>query len=216
MHNYSDKVGIELSSDTPGSIRYPLMEDFLTLQGEGTWTGTSAYFIRLGGCDVGCHWCDVKESWDTGKHPLVSVDEIVSRVKNTNAKRVVITGGEPFFHDLNPLTSALKQSGLIVHCETAGVYPVTGEWDWICFSPKKFKAPLPEWYTICDELKVIVYNKHDLEWAMEQATKCTAETQLFLQPEWSKQDFLPEIVTFIKDHPEWRLSLQTHKFLGIP
>ena len=177
------------------------MEQFYTLQGEGYYQGQAAYFVRLGGCDVGCVWCDVKESWEEEKHPLQKVQDLVSNIKRTNAKIVVVTGGEPLLHDLNELTGQLKKEGLRTHLETSGSSPLTGRWDWITLSPKKFKAPLPEVIPYANELKVIVFNKSDFEWAEEYATKVSAGCKLYLQPEWSKAAAVtPLIIDYIKAH----------------
>lgn len=195
----------------------PVMESFLTVQGEGFHTGTAAYFIRLGGCDVGCVWCDVKDSWDAGAHPYRSVQLIADEAREQEVPVVVITGGEPLMYDLSELTSSLHQSGLKTHIETSGAHPLSGQWDWICFSPKKFKEPKPEFYQKSQELKVIIYHKSDFAWAERHAEKCTASMQLFLQPEWSKKDqMMPLIVDYVKKNPKWRISLQTHKYLDIP
>jgi len=194
----------------------PLMEDFYTIQGEGFHTGTAAYFVRLGGCDVGCHWCDVKESWNADLHPPTSVPDIVSKVSGI-AKTVVVTGGEPLMWDMTALTSAIRQAGMRAHIETSGAYPVTGEWDWFCLSPKKTKLPVDDAYAKADELKVIIYNRHDLVFAEEQASRVNKKAVLFLQPEWSKKDQVTEmIIEYVKANPKWRISLQTHKFLNIP
>lgn len=194
----------------------PLMEDFYTIQGEGFHTGTAAYFVRLGGCDVGCHWCDVKESWNANLHPPTSVPDIVSKVSGI-AKTVVVTGGEPLMWDMTALTSAIRQTGMRAHIETSGAYPVTGEWDWFCLSPKKTKLPVDDAYAKADELKVIIYNRHDLVFAEEQASRVNKNAVLFLQPEWSKKDQVTEmIIEYVKANPKWRISLQTHKFLNIP
>lgn len=193
------------------------MEQFYTLQGEGYYQGQAAYFVRLGGCDVGCVWCDVKESWEEEKHPLQKVQDLVSNIKRTNAKIVVVTGGEPLLHDLNELTGQLKKEGLRTHLETSGSSPLTGRWDWITLSPKKFKAPLPEVIPYANELKVIVFNKSDFEWAEEYATKVSAGCKLYLQPEWSKAAVVtPLIIDYIKAHPQWQLSLQIHKYINVP
>jgi len=195
----------------------PLMEAFYTIQGEGAFTGTAAYFIRLGGCDVGCHWCDVKESWEAGKHPNTPIDGIINPAGSAGEKVVVITGGEPLMYDLTLLTNALKERNLRTHIETSGAYPISGRWDWICFSPKKFKEPLDEFYAASHELKVVIFNKSDFAWAETHARKMNAEAQLFLQPEWSKSnEMTPLIVEYVKQNPHWRISLQTHKFLDIP
>lgn len=195
----------------------PLMEDFYTIQGEGFYQGHAAYFIRLGGCDVGCVWCDVKESWDADAHPLVSVDEMVQRAKQSGTKLVVITGGEPAMYDLSLLTKSLQQAGLQTNIETSGVYPLTGTWNWICFSPKKFKAPDPSIFKQANELKVIVYNKSDFNWAEEFAEKVNSDCKLFLQPEWSKEkEMLPLIIEYVKANTKWEVSLQIHKYMNIP
>ena len=193
------------------------MEDFYTIQGEGFYQGHAAYFIRLGGCDVGCTWCDVKESWDANAHPKVSVEEMVNRAKASGTKLVVITGGEPAMYDLTALTTTLQQAGLQTNIETSGAYPLTGTWDWICFSPKKFKAPDASIYDKANELKVIVYNKHDFTWAEDFAQKVSASCKLFLQPEWSKEkEMLPLIIEYVKANPKWEVSLQIHKYMNIP
>ena len=195
----------------------PVMEHYLTLQGEGYWTGAAAYFIRLAGCDVGCHWCDVKESWEIEPEQHESLETIVSWVVESEAERVVITGGEPMIHDLSQLTSLFQTANIKVHLETSGVYPLSGTFDWICLSPKKFKPVLPEWYEIANELKIIVFNSHDLIWGEEQAAKCDKnKTLLYLQPEWSRHSDTSEIIEYIKTHPKWRLSIQSHKFVNIP
>lgn len=196
----------------------PVMEHFYTVQGEGAFTGHAAYFIRLGGCDVGCHWCDVKESWPMDGHKIYEIDELISIIKATAAKIVVITGGEPLMHDLTTLTSALKKEGLRTHIETSGAHPLTGSWDWICLSPKKFKLPLKEIYAYVDELKIIVFNKSDFDFAEDQkAFISNNNVKFYLQPEWSRQmEMSPLIVEYVKNNPQWTISLQTHKFLDIP
>lgn len=195
----------------------PLMEDFYTIQGEGYHTGKAAYFIRLGGCDVGCHWCDVKESWDAELHPLTSVETIVNNAKTHPAKTVVITGGEPLIYNLDLLTRRLKQEGIKTFIETSGAYPLSGDWDWICLSPKKFKGPRPEVLATAGELKVIVFNKSDFLWAEEHAALAAPNCKLYLQPEWSKAaEVTPLIIDYVKDNPKWNISLQTHKYLNIP
>ena len=193
------------------------MEDFYTIQGEGYYQGHAAYFIRLGGCDVGCVWCDVKESWDAEAHPKVLVSEMVKRAKNSGADIAVITGGEPAMYDLTLLTNELKKAGLRTNIETSGAYPLTGTWDWVCFSPKKFKAPDSMIYPLADELKVIVYNKSDFNWAEEFAAEVRPDCELFLQPEWSKEkEMLPLIIDYVKANPQWKVSLQIHKYMNIP
>lgn len=197
--------------------KLPVMEHFYTLQGEGVHTGRAAYFIRLGGCDVGCVWCDVKDSWDGGKHPLWAIDDLVATVKGTSAQIVVITGGEPLMHDLTALTKALHQAGLRTHIETSGSSPLSGDLDWITLSPKKFKAPLPDVLPQAHELKIVVFNKSDFAWAESWAQKASPYCRLFLQPEWSKaEQITPLIVEYIKAHPQWQLSLQTHKYINVP
>ena len=195
----------------------PLMEDFLTLQGEGNFQGHVAYFIRLAGCDVGCVWCDVKESWPVEAHPVVAIDEMVSRAKQSGAPLVVVTGGEPAMYDLRILTDAIHGAGLRAHIETSGAYVITGIWEWICLSPKKFKNPHPSSYEKADELKVVVYNSSDIAWAEKEAKKVSESCLLFLQPEWSKEkEMIPLIIEFLKSNPRWRMSLQTHKYMNIP
>lgn len=194
----------------------PLMEEFYTIQGEGYHKGTAAYFIRVGGCDVGCHWCDVKESWNPDIHPPTKINAIVENAANYS-KTIVVTGGEPLMWDMGPLTKGLKEQGLSTHIETSGAYPLTGDWDWICLSPKKRKLPQEEIYSRANELKVIVYNKDDFRFAEEQASKVSASCKLYLQPEWSRRDeVIPLIVDFVMKHPHWIVSLQTHKYLNIP
>ncbi len=198
-------------------ILLPLMEQFYTIQGEGFNTGKAAYFIRLGGCDVGCHWCDVKESWDANIHPLTSTEKIIEDVLTYNAKAVVITGGEPLHYNLNLLTKQLKEKNIETFIETSGAYPLTGNWNWICLSPKKNTAPLSAVYSKAHELKIIVFNKHDFIWAEEEAKKVGKNCFLFLQPEWSKrEDITPFIIEYIKKNPKWMVSLQTHKYMNIP
>jgi 7-carboxy-7-deazaguanine synthase len=193
------------------------MESFYTIQGEGHYQGYAAYFIRLGGCDVGCVWCDVKESWDASAHPLVEIETMVAEAKESGAGIVVITGGEPLMYDLTQLTRALKTEGLKTNIETSGVYPLSGVWDWVCFSPKKFKAPHPSMYDQANELKVIVYNRSDLDWAEEHAAKVKDDCILFLQPEWSREkEMLPLIIDYVKKNPKWKVSLQIHKYMNIP
>lgn len=199
------------------AVRYPVMEAFYTVQGEGAFTGHAAYFVRLAGCDVGCTWCDVKESWDVEKHPTRSVEELVAEALKHQCRLVVITGGEPLLHDLGALTDAFRAAGFRTHIETSGSSPLSGRWDWICLSPKKFKAALPEAFSAAHELKVIAFNNHDLKWAQEQAAQVSAECDLYIQPEWSKREtMMPLITDFVMTHPRWRISLQTHKILGIP
>jgi 7-carboxy-7-deazaguanine synthase len=195
----------------------PVMEEFYTIQGEGFNTGKAAYFIRIGGCDVGCHWCDVKESWDANIHPLTDLNILSHNVSESEAKSVVVTGGEPLIYNLEALTSKFKQQNIETFIETSGAYTLSGNWDWICLSPKKTIKPLTEIYSVANELKVIVFNRHDLKWAEEQAALVGSNCHLFLQPEWSKSEtILPELINYVKTHPKWRISLQTHKFMNIP
>lgn len=199
------------------SVLYPVMEHFYTLQGEGKYTGNAAYFIRLGGCDVGCVWCDVKESWDADVHPKMSVSELIDTIATFPVKHIVITGGEPAMYDLNPLLNSLKENGYYVAIETSGAHPLQGQVDWYTFSPKKFKEPVEEAYSKASELKVVIYHKSDFDWALDHAQKVHSDCLLYIQPEWSKQErLLPDIIAFVKEHPNWKLSLQTHKYLNIP
>lgn len=195
----------------------PLMEEFYTIQGEGYHTGKAAYFIRLGGCDVGCHWCDVKESWDATLHPLTTADAIVQNAKVHPGRTVVVTGGEPLIYNLDYLTAQLQAQGIKTFIETSGAYPLSGYWDWICLSPKKFKAPRKDVLDAAGELKVIVFNKSDFAWAEEHAAQVGADCKLYLQPEWSKSaEMTPLIIDYVKSNPKWEISLQTHKYLNIP
>lgn len=195
----------------------PLMEHFYTLQGEGRFSGQASYFIRLGGCDVGCIWCDVKDSWEASKHPIVEVNTLVDFVSISQSPIAVITGGEPLIHDLNGLTASLQNIGVRTHIETSGAHPLSGSWDWICLSPKKFKSPLNEVVVKANELKVVIYNKSDFEWAEKFASMVSSDCLLYLQPEWSKSaEVNPLIISYIKENPRWIFSLQTHKFIDIP
>ena len=208
---------LEEPQSTATGYHLPVMEHFHTIQGEGSNVGRAAYFIRLGGCDVGCVWCDVKDSWDAEKHPLTDVRELVKLAKDSGAPLVVITGGEPCMYNLEPLTALLEEAGLQTCLETSGAYPLTGNWHWICFSPKKFKAPLASFYAKAHELKVVVFNRHDLAWAETHAEQMHADAQLLLQPEWDKREaMMPLLVDYVKAHPQWRISLQTHKYLNVP
>ncbi len=193
------------------------MEHFYTLQGEGLHTGKAAYFIRLGGCDVGCVWCDVKESWDADAHPKLTVKQIVDFASAQPGRIAVITGGEPAMHDLTPLTTALHTAGIATHIETSGSSEIVGDLDWVTLSPKKFKAPLQQSLDKASELKVVVFNKSDFKWAEEHAAKVCENCLLYLQPEWSKRDAMTPLITeYIQQHPQWQLSLQTHKYINIP
>src|SRR5690606_2595715 len=194
----------------------PLMEEFYTIQGEGYHKGTAAYFIRVGGCDVGCHWCDVKESWNAKLHPPTPIEKMVENAERYS-KIVVITGGEPLMYSMDPLTGMLRQRGMSTHIETSGAYNLSGSWDWVCLSPKKMKLPTEEVYNVAKELKVIVFNKDDFRFAEEQAAQVNDNCLLFLQPEWSKREkMIPLIVDYVMRNPKWKVSLQTHKYLNIP
>lgn len=193
------------------------MEAFYTIQGEGFHQGRAAYFIRLGGCDVGCVWCDVKDSWDASLHPQKSVEEIVAAAKTFPGRLAVITGGEPLLHNLDALTKALHAAGFETNMETSGSSPLSGEWDWICLSPKKFKAPEPAIIPLAHELKVVIFNKHDFAWAETYAAQVNKNCKLYLQPEWDKAaEMTPLIIEYIKAHPQWQLSLQVHKYINVP
>jgi len=193
------------------------MEAFYTIQGEGFHQGRAAYFIRLGGCDVGCVWCDVKDSWDASLHPQKSVEEIVATAKTFPGRLAVITGGEPLLHNLDALTKALHAAGFETNMETSGSSPLSGEWDWICLSPKKFKAPEPAVIPLAHELKVVIFNKHDFAWAETYAAQVNKNCKLYLQPEWDKAaEMTPLIIEYIKAHPQWELSLQVHKYINVP
>lgn len=195
----------------------PVMEAFYTIQGEGFHQGRAAYFIRLGGCDVGCVWCDVKDSWDASKHPQVKIDTIVASAVQYPGRMAVVTGGEPLMHDCQGLTDALRTAGFNTNIETSGAYPVSGDWDWICLSPKKFKPPLPEILVRADELKVVIYNKSDFEWAEKYARLVSPDCKLYLQPEWEKSaQMTPLIIEYIKSNPKWEFSLQLHKYIHVP
>lgn len=206
----------EVSALVDQGLMLPLMEEFYTIQGEGFHKGTAAYFIRIGGCDVGCHWCDVKESWNADTHPPTGIQQIVDNAAKYS-DTIVITGGEPLMWDMQPLTESLKAKNLNIHIETSGAYPLTGIWDWICLSPKKNKLPVAPIYDEAHELKVIVYNKHDLIFAEQEAAKTNKNCILYLQPEWSVRDKVtPMIVDYVMANPKWKVSLQTHKYLNIP
>jgi len=195
----------------------PVMEVFYTLQGEGFHQGKAAYFIRLAGCDVGCVWCDVKESWDPAVHPQQSVSQLVAGAKSHPGRIVVITGGEPLMQDCGPLTEQLQAAGFHTHIETSGAYPLSGQWDWICLSPKKFKAPLPDLIRKADELKVVIFHPSDFAWAEKYAALVNPDCKLFLQPEWSKRDSItPAIIDYIQANPVWEFSLQLHKYIHVP
>lgn len=196
----------------------PVMEHFYTIQGEGFHQGRAAYFVRLGGCDVGCVWCDVKDSWDKDAHPKFTTDQIVLEIKkHTKSGLVVITGGEPLMHQLDELTAKLQSEGFETNIETSGAHPLSGHWNWICLSPKKFKAPLEEILPVANELKIVIFNKHDFEWAEIYAAKVNPNCKLYLQPEWDKAALVtPIIIDYIKSNPQWELSLQIHKYINVP
>jgi len=198
-------------------IILPLMEEFYSIQGEGYYAGNSAYFLRIGGCDVGCHWCDVKESWDEKLHPPTKVSGMILNILKSPTETVVITGGEPLMWNMNFLTKSLKENGLRTHLETSGSHELSGEWDWICLSPKKFQKPLNTINPIADELKIIVQNKSDFKWAEDQMVGVSKKCKLYLQPEWSnKKEMIPIIIDYVMKNPKWQISLQTHKYLQIP
>lgn len=195
----------------------PLMEEFYSIQGEGYNTGKAAYFIRLGGCDVGCRWCDVKESWNPSKHPPTPTKAIVANIIACKAKAVVITGGEPMMYNLNPLCEELKSASVSIFIESSGAYPLSGNWDWLCISPKRQQAPLPNTLMHANEIKVVIQEEDDLLWAEENATKAPSNCLLYLQPEWSKANkIMPLLTNYVMQHPKWRISIQTHKYMGIP
>ena len=196
---------------------YPVMEMFYSLQGEGYHQGKAAYFIRLAGCDVGCVWCDVKDSWDASKHPVLSIEEIVNSALVHPARLAIVTGGEPLLHNLDPLTTALKAAGFQTNIETSGSSPMSGSWDWVCLSPKKFKAPLAENLPLASELKVVVFNHSDFEWAENHAKLVNSTCKLYLQPEWDKSaQITPKVIEYIKANPQWELSAQLHKYIQVP
>jgi organic radical activating enzyme len=204
-------------SNVDTSEELPVMEHFYTIQGEGYFAGKSAYFIRLAGCDVGCVWCDVKDSWDVEVHPILKIDSLLREINLVNTNFVVITGGEPALYNLSTLINKLKKSGIRTAIETSGCYKLLGDIDWYCFSPKKFKSPCEDAFKRANELKVIIYNESDFKWAEEHAHQVNEDCILFLQPEWGRQDrMLPAIIEYVKSNPKWRISLQTHKFMNIP
>ncbi|SFD12109.1 Organic radical activating enzyme [Chitinophaga sp. CF118] len=215
MHNFA--VMSVSTTSYSGTLELPVMERFYTIQGEGYHQGRAAYFIRLGGCDVGCHWCDVKDSWDATRHPQLSIDELAHDAAVHPGRIAVITGGEPLMHNLDALTEILRQEGFHTHIETSGSSPLSGHWDWITLSPKKFKAPLPEICTLANELKVVIFNKSDFAWAEKYAALANSHCKLYLQPEWDKAaEITPLIIDYIKAHPQWQLSLQVHKYINVP
>lgn len=212
----TEKQSDLISEQDIWDVEYPIMEHFYTIQGEGAHTGRASYFIRTAGCDVNCWWCDVKDSWEEEGHPKMTVRELVGVAKASKAPFVVITGGEPLLHDLLPLTLGLKSEGMKVHIETSGSSPLSGQLDWITLSPKRFKKPTEEVFAYVDELKVVVLTNKDLKWAEDNAAKCPEGTRLFLQPEWETPKSIDLIVDYVKENPEWGISLQTHKFLKVP
>lgn len=202
-------------TETNGKL--PIMEAFYTLQGEGFHSGKAAYFIRVGGCDVGCHWCDVKESWEAANHPLEAITDIAVKAEECPSRFAVVTGGEPFMYCLDELCNELEEKNFELAVETSGAYPLSGKWHWICLSPKKTKAPLAEFYEVANELKVIIYNKSDFQWAEEHAAKVNKNCNLYLQVEWSKRnEMTPLLIDYIKTNPQWSISVQSHKYLDIP
>ena len=199
-----------------GSDSLPVMESFYSIQGEGYHSGKSAYFIRLAGCDVNCKWCDVKESWEIKENQYVKVSKIIDKIEKIKSDIVVITGGEPLCHNLEILTYGLRKLGKKIHLETSGTEPLTGEFDWICLSPKKFKKPLEKYLSISDELKIIIFNSSDFRWAEKYANKMNKNSELILQPEWSLEKKMnPLILDYIKKNPKWKISLQIHKYLNV-
>lgn len=195
---------------------YPVMESFYSVQGEGFFAGTPAFFIRLGGCDVGCVWCDVKESWDAEAHAKQSVEELTAKTKASGAPICIVTGGEPLMYDLTPLTRSMREAGIRVHLETSGAHALSGQWDWITFSPKKFKDPMAGFHAFANELKTVVYHRTDIDWSVKHASLVSEDCLLYMQPEWSKREIIqPLIFDFVKKNPRWRISLQTHKYLGV-
>lgn len=208
---------LHTETDPVVATKLPVMEHFHTLQGEGVYAGHASYFVRLGGCDVGCHWCDVKESWDASIHPQHSIEEILGWVEASGAPFTVITGGEPFMHDLTGLTDLFRSKGMRLHVETSGTSPLTGHWDWVTLSPKKFKPTLDEYYAVASELKIVVAHPSDLAWAETHADRVGAGCRLLLQPEWDRRDrIMPLLVEYALANPRWAVSLQTHKYLEIP
>jgi organic radical activating enzyme len=211
------ELNTEPAKRTTKGTPLPLMEQFYTIQGEGAYTGHAAYFIRLAGCDVGCVWCDVKESWNTEGYPKIAPKVLAEEALKAGCKTVVITGGEPAMYNLDELTEELTNKGLNTHIETSGAHPLTGLWHWVCFSPKKFKKPVTGIYDQADELKVVIFNKHDFKWAETHAARVRKKCLLYLQPEWSRaEEMMPLIIDYVKNNPHWKISLQTHKYLGVP
>jgi len=219
LHSTKHKILFlqNMKLDLEKGLVLPLMEEFYSIQGEGFYTGNSAYFLRIGGCDVGCHWCDVKESWDENLHPPTKVLDMITNILKFPTETVVVTGGEPLMWNMNFLTRKLKEKGLRTHLETSGSHKLSGEWDWVCLSPKKFQKSLEAIKPMADELKIIVKNKSDFQWAEKQRDGVSKECKLYLQPEWSnKKKMIPLIIDYVLQNPEWQISLQTHKYLHIP
>tara|TARA_R110001592_G_scaffold20091_3_gene81940 strand:+ start:2187 stop:2840 length:654 start_codon:yes stop_codon:yes gene_type:complete len=217
MINEIDLASLEEKDLLEKGLKLPIMEEFYSIQGEGYNSGKAAYFIRVGGCDVGCHWCDVKESWNPNTHPLTDISQIVKNIQKHPAQSIVVTGGEPTIYNLDEITTQLLEAGVELFLETSGAYKITGKWHWICLSPKKNKLPLKENYSLAHELKVIIHNKHDLKWAEEQSQFVNKRCKLYLQPEWSKVDeIMPIIIDYVMENPKWNVSLQTHKYMKIP
>jgi 7-carboxy-7-deazaguanine synthase len=207
---------IILNSTNSQVTELPIMETFYTVQGEGFYSGRAAFFIRIAGCDVGCVWCDVKESWDKSEHEILKVTDLITQVQESNTNFVVITGGEPAMYDLTFLTQELKKLGVEIAIETSGAYDLIGEFDWVCLSPKKFKKPADSVVTRAQELKIIVFNKSDIQWAEDYASQVSDSCKLYLQPEWNKKEAMSELIlSYITQHPQWRISVQTHKYLGV-
>lgn len=205
------------NSISDNGLKLPLVEEFYTIQGEGFHTGKAAWFIRLGGCDIGCNWCDSRFSWNPASHPLIDTDILISNAVNSGADSVVITGGEPLIWNLDCLCSGLKKNGLKTFIETSGAYPMSGIWDWICVSPKMNMPPLKSIISRADELKVIIEKIEDFEWAEEQKKMVNSGCRLYLQPEWSKYEkIISSIIEYVKENVEWSISLQSHKFMHIP
>ena len=211
------QVGMSEQDLFRGGKLLPMMEEFYTLQGEGFNTGIASYFVRIGGCDIGCSWCDSKRSWNPERHPLVDVESVITRALNHKSKAIVVTGGEPSLYQLGYLTEKAYVAGFRLFLETSGVYELSGSWDWICLSPKKQSPPRAEYYNKANELKVIISDISDFDWAEEVAGKVDEPCHLFLQPEWSRrEEMMKAIIEYILINPKWRISIQTHKVWGIP
>lgn len=205
----------QTADSSPLALELPVVETFHSIQGEGTWAGTSAFFMRLAGCDVGCPWCDTKQSWNPKRHPLRTLEALVAEARAADPHIVVITGGEPLMHDLAALTEQLKKAGLQTHLETSGAHPFSGTFDWVTFSPKRFKPPHASIYAHASELKVVIGDESDLAWAEQQAAQVSSTVAKLLQPEWETPGSRDQVIAYVLKHPQWRVSLQTHKFLGV-